>query len=105
MKKIALTLLAASAMTACTITPSGQESANSHDVAFSCMNGETVRVRFDNAKEMAVLERNGEKIELAQQRSGSGFIYSNGSNTIRGKGDQLSVEIGRMVPIACTAAQ
>ena len=42
-------------------------------------------------------------IELQQQPSGSGFIYSNGPNTIRGKGNDLTVEIGRMVPIQCKA--
>ena len=42
-------------------------------------------------------------IDLAQQRSASGFIYSNGPNTIRGKGDALTIEIGRMVPIQCQA--
>lgn len=103
MKKTALTILAASAMAACT-TPSAPPSPPSHQgVAFRCDNGETVHVRFDKARESAVLVRGGEEIELLQQRTGSGFSYSNGPNTIRGKGDQLSVEIGRMVPIACVA--
>jgi hypothetical protein len=47
--------------------------------------------------------RNGENIPLSQQPSGSGFMYSNGPNTIRGKGNDLTVEIGRMVPIQCSA--
>ena len=53
--------------------------------------------------ERAVLLRHGQAIELHQQPSGSGFVYSNGPNTIRGKGDELRVEIGRMVPMLCTA--
>lgn len=75
------------------------------EVAFSCTNGESLSVRFNPANETAVLVRHGDEIELQQQRSGSGFIYSNGPNTIRGKGDALTVEIGRMVPIECTAVQ
>ncbi|MEJ5209250.1 MAG: MliC family protein [Lysobacteraceae bacterium] len=75
-----------------------------HDVDFSCANGESVSVRFFLGQERAVLSRRGQGIELAQQRSGSGFIYSNGPNTIRGKGDALTIEIGRMVPIECNAS-
>ncbi len=74
-----------------------------NEVAFSCTNGESLTVRFIAASETAVLVRHGDEIELQQQPSGSGFIYSNGPNTIRGKGDALTVEIGRMVPIHCTA--
>ena len=50
------------------------------------------------------LKINGRPIELQQQRSGSGFLYSNGPNTVRGKGNELTLEIGRMAPIACKAA-
>ncbi len=72
------------------------------DVAFACANGESLSVRFSPAGGTAVLTRNGEDIALQQQPSGSGFIYSNGPNTIRGKGKDLTVEIGRMMPIQCT---
>jgi len=47
--------------------------------------------------------REQSEISLPQQPSGSGFIYSNGPNTIRGKGNALTVEIGRMLPIQCQA--
>lgn len=73
------------------------------EVAFSCTNGESLSVRFLPEREVAVLLRNGDEIELQRQVSASGFIYSNGPNTIYGKGDELTVEIGRMVPIRCTA--
>lgn len=52
-----------------------------------------------------MLVRNGETMELQQQPSGSGFVYSNGPTKIRGKGDDLTVEIGRMVPLQCKAKQ
>lgn len=51
-----------------------------------------------------MLVRGGRTLELQQQPSGSGFIYSNGPNTVRGKGDELVLEIGRMAPIRCLAA-
>ncbi|WP_029148808.1 MliC family protein [Methylophilus sp. 5] len=72
-------------------------------VVFDCQNGEVMRVRFVAAPASAVLMRGQNKISLPQQPSGSGFIYSNGPNTIRGKGDALMVEIGRMAAIQCQA--
>ena len=82
---------------------SNDDSSDVREVAFTCANGETLSVHFLMAKGVAVLVRNGRTIELQQQPSGSGFIYSNGPNTIRGKGDDLIVEIGRMAPIQCKA--
>ncbi|MGE5621895.1 MAG: MliC family protein [Bacillota bacterium] len=43
------------------------------------------------------------RLELRQQISGSGFIYSDGSTVVRGKGDELTVEAGRMAPVRCVA--
>lgn len=83
--------------------PPGGGSMDEREVAFSCDNNESLSVRFVESREVAILMRDGDAIELKQQRSGSGFVYSNGPNTIRGKGDDLTVEIGRMMPIQCKA--
>ncbi len=80
-------------------------STGTREVAFTCDNGEAMRVRFGETPPQAVLMRTGGELVLPQQPSGSKFVYGNGRNTIRGKGDELIVEIGRMVPIRCTAAQ
>jgi len=69
--------------------------------AFTCDNGERIQVRFSQARKLATLVRNGESIELPQQPSGSGFIYGNGRTALRGKGDELMLEIGKMAPIRC----
>ncbi|MBS0405226.1 MAG: MliC family protein [Proteobacteria bacterium] len=91
---------------ACASKPSVNDpSAGGRDVAFACTNGEELSVRFFLAQGRAVLLRQGQSIELPQQPSGSGFIYSNGPNTIRGKGADLTVEIGRMVPLQCKAKE
>lgn len=100
MKTLYSTLLVSSLVCACNATPPGPAD---RDVAFLCANGESVSVRFSPATDTAILTRNGENIALQQQPSGSGFMYSNGPNTIRGKGDSLTIEIGRMVPIQCKA--
>ena len=69
--------------------------------AFACDDGQRIQVRFSQARKLATLVRNGESIELPQQPSGSGFIYGNGRTTLRGKGDELTLEIGKMAPIRC----
>lgn len=101
-----LTALATLALAACTTTPPpGEAAADMREVAFTCANGASLSVRFFPIQGIAVLVRNGENIELDQKVSGSGFLYSNGPNTIRGKGDDLTVEIGRMVPLQCKATR
>lgn len=83
--------------------PSDDASTTVREVAFTCTNGPDLSVRFFPDQEIAVLVRNGETVELQQQPSASGFIYSSGPTTIRGKGEDLTVEIGRMVPLQCQA--
>lgn len=100
--------LAACVACACTSGPARDDApppaaGGVNEVAFTCEGGEALVVRFHPGEERAVLVRNGDEIELRQQVSASGFIYSNGPNTIRGKGDDLTVEIGRMVPLQCKA--
>lgn len=82
---------------------SSRNSAMVNVVHYECERGELVKVTYWLDKETAQLERNGVTIELRQQPSGSGFVYSNGPNTIRGKGDELTLEIGRMGPVRCRA--
>lgn len=100
MRAIGSVLFLGLIVAACSTEP---PAAADRQVDFSCANGESIAVRFSAATDTAVLIRHGDEIELQQQPSGSGFIYSNGPNTIRGKGDQLTVEIGRRAPIQCEA--
>ncbi|QHJ13896.1 hypothetical protein FX988_04177 [Paraglaciecola mesophila] len=72
-------------------------------VIFECERNEPVTVRFYKDSERAVMTRNNQDIELVQQPTASGFSYSNGPNSIRGKGDDLTVNIGRMAAINCRA--
>lgn len=104
MKTLALSLLAATATWGCTSAASSVAApAEVRNVAFQCTNGEALSVRFYVGEERAILIRNGQEIAMKQQPSGSGFIYSNGPNTIRGKGQDLTVEIGRRAPMECQA--
>lgn len=72
-------------------------------VMYDCVQGEPVLVRFYTGKGRAVLIYDAQVIELPQEPTGSGFYYTNGKIGIRGKGDKLLLEIGRMAPIKCHA--
>lgn len=103
MKSVHVGLLGFVVLSACAPIPAKQPMPAVRTVAFSCTNGETLSVQFFLNEEKAILTRNGSDIEMPQQPSASGIWYSNGPNTLRGKGDDLTVQIGRMVPLQCTA--
>jgi len=96
-------MVVATVSAACAAEPRRPPEDEVRRVMFDCANGEQLEMRFFPARAVALLMRNGETIELQQQISGSGFIYSNGPTTVRGKGRELTVEIGRVGPIRCTA--
>jgi hypothetical protein len=58
-------------------------------------------VRFFIQEGRAVLVREEKRMELQQQRTGSGFLYVNGPTSIRGKGSELILQDGRSAPIRC----
>jgi membrane-bound inhibitor of C-type lysozyme len=70
---------------------------------FACDNEEEIEVRFFPEQGVAVLLRGGQTTELQQQPVGSGFEYSNGQTTLRGKGNELTMTVGMMAPTNCTA--
>jgi membrane-bound inhibitor of C-type lysozyme len=71
---------------------------------FACDNGETVEVRFFPEQGIAVLVRGGQNTELQGEPVASGFKYSNGQTTIRGKGDEFDLNVGMMATTKCKAA-
>jgi membrane-bound inhibitor of C-type lysozyme len=100
---LALTLALAASHAACASPPAAGEPTNALRVRFTCTNGEAIEVRFFRLQGVAVLVRQGRTYELQQERSGSGFRYAGGAVGIRGKGEDLTVEIGGMAPLQCTA--
>lgn len=100
------TACAALLMAGCAVPSASEpdsEPTGERRVDFRCANGETVQLRFFPQQGVAVLVRGGSMVELQQQPAASGFVYANGPTTVRGKGDDLILEIGRMVPIRCRA--
>ncbi|WP_219339188.1 MliC family protein [Tepidicella baoligensis] len=68
---------------------------------YACSDGADIEMRFFPLQGVGVLIRHGRNHELQQQPAASGFLYTNGSIRVQGKGDELMLEIGRMVPITC----
>lgn len=74
---------------------------SSYTVEFDCERLGKVNVTFDDKQESAIVLLRGDNLVLLQQPAASGFYYSNGKTSIRGKGQVLTIEIGRMAPIQC----
>ncbi|MDO6562132.1 MliC family protein [Amphritea sp. 1_MG-2023] len=89
-------------MVGCTHIPPLPDSQHYHEVLYQCERGSAM-VHFYLQQSRALLIRDNHTIELRQEPAASGFRYSNVKVTIRGKGDRMSLEIGRMMPIACEA--
>ena len=102
MKAILDISLIVALLAGCSATPPPDAATAERRVQFACTNGEHIEMRF-LAHGVGVLVRNGKPLELQQHPAASGFLYSDGPNTVRGKGDELTVEIGRMVPLTCKA--
>lgn len=60
-----------------------------------------VEVRYFPTQGVAVLVLDGQNHELHDHVTASGFWYTNGKYTVRGKGHEIRLEIGRMAPIQC----
>ncbi len=98
------TLIIAGALLAgCAAQAPQGEPTGERRVDYLCANGEGVQMRFFPLQGVGVLVRGGRTMELQQRPAGSGFLYSNGPNSVRGKGDELTIEVGRMVPLRCRA--
>ena len=82
MNPIVVPLASVLLLAACTAAPVKPQEAM-RSVTFGCDNGEQMEMRFFPAQGVAVLVRHGNPIELQQQRAASGFVYSNGPNTVR----------------------
>ena len=100
---ITLSLIFSASLAACTGS-GGQETAyHYNEVIFACEREQPVLVRFYPGRDSAVLMRDGQSFNLTQEPVGSGFSYANKQVSIRGKGKEMSISIGRMTPMSCHA--
>jgi membrane-bound inhibitor of C-type lysozyme len=99
--RIALPLLAVAALAACATAPEEGE----RRIAYSCDRGPPVTVVY--AGETARIESSdgSAPIVLQRRKSGSGLWYESPTRTIRSKGDEMFLTIGRMAPMTCNAVR
>lgn len=102
MKHVVFLAIAVS-LFACSSPKRAANSADEIVATFACTTGENLTIRFLPSRRVAVVVRNGESAELAQQPSGSGYRYGNGWTNIRGKGRALTLEVGKAAPLECQA--
>ena len=99
--KAIIPLLAALPLAACATTT--EPAATERRVSYTCDNGRDLFVVY--AGDVARIEEpDRAPIVLQQERTGSGFSYTSATHTIRGKGDEVTYTIGRMVPATCKVA-
>lgn len=78
------------------------------NVKYTCNRDTTLSVNFtsthnDSDKTIAIINGFGKQgIILPQKSVTSGFLYSNGKYTLRGKNEQATWTVGRMADFHCT---
>lgn len=72
-------------------------------VHFTCENGPRLTVVFEGNTAIVTPE-GGDPITLPQSVTADGFMYMTPQHSLRGKGDDVTWTVGRMVPIQCKVA-
>ncbi len=95
-------VLVALLATGCATAPAEKVSFNeTGSMQFACGNGDKVEMQFFPEQNMGVLVRNGWTVGLPAQATDSGYAYSNGPTTVRGDGNEMTIQIGYLTPIWC----
>ncbi|WP_269789838.1 MliC family protein [Stenotrophomonas sp. Iso1] len=97
--KILLIGLAVASLAGCATHPAGG-AVTERRVSYTCEGGPDLTVVY--AENVArVVQPDGSTVELPAQVTGSGFAYGTPMHTLRGKGEELTYTVGRMVPRQC----
>ena len=96
-------LLVAVLTTGCASVPAEKVAfgERSNNMQFACGNGDKVELQFFPEEGMSVLVRNGWTVGLPEQATDTGYAYSNGPTTVRGQGNEMTIQIGYLTPIWC----
>ncbi len=102
MRKMSIAGLLAMGLAACATSPGGGGAPGENRVTYACEGGPDLTVIY--AENVArVVQPDGSLLDLPQQVSGSGVAYGTATHSIRGKGNELTYTVGRMVPRQCRA--
>ncbi len=100
--KPALPLFVLAVLTACTTPPVPAREATR--VTYACDQGPAVVV--DYVRDFARLPRGGDPpIKLRQRQDSSGVWYESITYTIRPRGNDITIAVGREAPRTCTPTQ
>lgn len=78
------------------------------NVKYTCTRDLKLSINFtsknnDSDNKMAIINGFGQQaIILPNKAVASGFLYSNGKHALRGKGEQVTWTVGRMMPFQCS---
>jgi membrane-bound inhibitor of C-type lysozyme len=84
------------------------QKSTTENIEYTCNRDTTLLVNFtatDNEKDNNIVIINGfgqQPIILPNKVVASGFLYSNGKYSLRGRGKQATWTIGRMAPLRCS---
>ena len=96
-----LFLVAASALMTASCTTAH---ASEQEVNYNCSDSLALKVTFSEGKAV-VTEEGFPPSTLPQKETGSGFLYSDGSRTLEGKGDLTIWTVGRRASANCTVTE
>ena len=117
MKKRLLVIVVSGFLLSCAEIPSHSttkklaihaQQTDTENVKYGCNRGIQLSVTFttpnsEKDKKIAIINSFGkEAIILPNVAVASGFLYSNGKYSLRGKGKQASWTVGRMTPYSCS---
>jgi membrane-bound inhibitor of C-type lysozyme len=117
MKKRLLVIIVSGFLLSCAETSSSittnkiainAQQTNTENVKYTCNRNTTLSVSFTAAssesdKKIAIINGIGKQaIIIPNVAVASGFLYSNGKYSLRGKGKQAIWTIGRMAPFRCS---
>jgi membrane-bound inhibitor of C-type lysozyme len=100
--KTGLLALAVASFALSAIVPAGSAEAKAIKAKYKCDRGQSLKVVFDG-KYATVSPTNGKMVTLRQQMSGDGFLYTKGSYSLRGRGDNATWRTGQGKHLTCRA--
>ena len=83
------------------LTTQSEDQPVARDGKYTCRGIGSVELRFSDSMGVAHLTRQGRTMVLRQQRSGEVSIYSDGANSLRRAGNDITVELAGGAPTRC----
>nr|WP_295111329.1 MliC family protein [uncultured Caulobacter sp.] len=83
--------------------PKAAPPAETRRVTYGCDRGPDLTVVYGEGTASIIGSDGGAAVVLPQKPAASGVWYETPTHSIRGKGDEVTYTVGRMVPMTCKA--